>query len=55
MIEGEAIATLRLPGWQEAKTLIESGLAAMVRISQQEEDVEMAYKAAEFLIEYARR
>jgi hypothetical protein len=44
-----------LPGWQEAKTLIESGLAAMVIISRQEVDVEMAYKAAGFLIEFGQR
>jgi hypothetical protein len=55
VIEGEAIATLRLPGWEDAKTLIESGLAAMVMISRQEEDLEMAYKAAGFVIEFGQR
>jgi hypothetical protein len=55
VMDAEAVMALRLVGWEDARVILQSGLAAMVQISRQEADVEMAYKAAGFLIEYANR
>ena len=55
VMEAEAVRQWRLPGWREAANVLEHGLAAMVRRSQQEEDREIAYKAAGFLMEYGKR
>lgn len=55
VVEGETVLTLRLPNWRSAEGMIESGLAAMVIISRQDKDPEIAYKAAGFLVEYGTR
>lgn len=55
IVEGETVLTLRLPNWRTAEAQIESGLAAVTKVAQQEEDPEMAFKAGVFLIDYGHR
>lgn len=55
IVEAEAVMSLRLIGWEDARTILQSGLAAMTKIASQEVDWEIAWKAAGFLITYGQQ
>lgn len=55
VMDGEAVLHLRLPGWQNAERMMEAGLAAIVRVANQDFDVEFALKAGMYLLDYGMR
>jgi hypothetical protein len=55
IVEAEAVMSLRLVGWQDASSILQSGLACMTKIATQEDNWEIAYKAAGFLITYGQQ